>query len=52
MIRGFEDVKELDEILDATNEDWPVALNISISASRMAMLFWIWRCTTTLKCAT
>ena len=27
MICGFEDVKELDEILDATNEDWPVALD-------------------------
>ncbi len=27
MICGFEDVKELDEILDATNEDWPLALD-------------------------
>ncbi len=27
MICGFEDVKELDEILDATNEDWSTALD-------------------------
>lgn len=27
MICGFEDVKELDEILDATNENWSEALN-------------------------